>query len=67
MTRFFRQASRIVALAIVSVFVSAPALADDDHGKGKGNKHERKYEKEHDKEERKAEKHEAKQIGRAHV
>ena len=58
MTRFFPHASRIVALAIASLFFSAPALADDD--KSKGNKHERKHEKEHDKEERKAEKREAK-------
>ena len=52
---------RVIALAIVSLLVSAPALSkgkDEDHGNGKG-KHSQKNE---DKEERKAEKRERKEI-----
>ena len=52
---------RVIALAIVSLFVSAPVFAkdkDEDHGNGKG-KHGQKHE---DKEERKAEKRERKTI-----
>ena len=54
---------RVIALAIVSLLVSAPALSkgkDEDHGNGNGKgKHSQKNE---DKEERKAEKRERKEI-----
>ena len=52
---------RAVALAIACIFAAGASLADDDHGKGKGNKHaekdERKAEKQEDKREKKADKH----------
>lgn len=53
------------ALAIAFIFSAGTSLADDDHGKGKGNKHgdkhaekeERKADKEERKREKKADKH----------
>ena len=59
MTRSFPFASRACALAIAALFLSGASLADDDdHGKGKGNKHGDKHS---EKQERKAEKHADKQ------
>ena len=62
MSFYFPFASRMVALAIASLFIAGPSLADDDYGKG--NKHrdkqEEKFEKRADKRERKAEKDEDK-------
>jgi Ni/Co efflux regulator RcnB len=62
MSRSFPLASRLLALAIASLFIAAPSLADDDHGKGNkhGDKHSEKADKKADKEQRKADKQEAK-------
>jgi Ni/Co efflux regulator RcnB len=62
MSRSFPLASRLLALAIASLFIAAPSLADDDHGKGNkhGDKHSEKAERKADKEQRKADKQEAK-------
>jgi Ni/Co efflux regulator RcnB len=50
---------RAAALAIACLFAAGASLADDDHGKGKGNKHGDKHaekaERKADKQERKAE------------
>ena len=60
----FTHAQRLIALAIASLFLAGPALAKDDDGHGKGNKHadkqEQKAEKRADKQHEKAEKHAAK-------
>ena len=61
----FTSSRRIVALAIASLFLGAPAFAkdkDDDHGKGNkhAQKHEEKAQKHAEKQERKAQKHAAK-------
>lgn len=68
MSRSFKLASRLVALAIASIFIAAPVLADNDHGHGKGDKHAdkqaekaekhaEKAEQKADKQQRKADKH----------
>ncbi|HSH89138.1 MAG TPA: hypothetical protein VK996_04080, partial [Ramlibacter sp.] len=61
----FTSSRRIVALAIASLFLGAPAFAkdkDDDHGKGNkhGQKHEEKAQKHAEKQQQKAQKHAAK-------
>ena len=52
---------RAAALAVACVFAASASLADDDHGKDKGNKHGDKHaekdERKADKEERKSGKH----------
>ncbi len=71
MSHHFNFASRCVALAIASLFIASPSLADNDndHGKGKGNKHgdkqAEKFEKHAEKQQRKDEKHEAKREKKA--
>lgn len=69
MSRHLNFASRFVALAIASLFIAAPSLADKDNDQGKGNKHgdkqERKAEKQEQKQERKADKQEAKREKKA--
>ena len=62
MSPFRFQAHGLVALAIASMFLAGPSLADDDHGNGKGNKHGDKHA---DKEERKADKEERKREQKA--
>jgi Ni/Co efflux regulator RcnB len=49
--------SRLVALAIASLFIAGPGFADNDHGKG--DKQAGKAEKKADKQQRKADKQEA--------
>ena len=65
----FRLASRVVVLTGAVLFICGPSLADDDHGKGKGDKHRdkqaEKFEKHADKEERKADKEERKREQKA--
>jgi Ni/Co efflux regulator RcnB len=69
MSRHFHFASRFVALAIASLFIAAPSLADKDNDHGKGNKHgdkqAQKFEKHAEKQERKADKQEAKREKKA--
>ncbi|MFC5498898.1 DUF1236 domain-containing protein [Caenimonas terrae] len=66
MSRFFPLAGRILALAIVSLFLAGPSLADDDYGNGKGkgnkhgDKHSEKAERQADRQERKGDHQEAK-------
>jgi len=65
MTRF-NLSSRLIALAITSIFVAGPVFAkgnDDEQGKGKGkDKQVEKYEKQNQKQVQKAEKRERKEI-----
>lgn len=65
MTRF-NLSSRLIALAITSVFVAGPVFAkgnDDDNGHGKDkDKHAEKYEKKYQKQAQKDEKRERKEI-----
>ena len=58
MSTSFPLASRLVALAIASLFFAGPSLADNDKGKGnkQGDKQAQKFEKRADKQERKADK-----------
>ena len=65
MTRF-NLSSRVIALAITSIFVAGPVFSkgndnDDEQGKGK-DKHSEKFERKQDKQEEKAEKRERKEI-----
>ena len=74
MSRHFSFASRLCALAIASLFIAAPSLADDDRGKGnkhgdkqaeKRDKQAGKSEKQAEKQQRKDEKQEAKREKKA--
>ena len=53
-------ASRAIALAIASVFIAGPSLADDDHGNKHGDKRAEKAEKHFRKDAEKADKREEK-------
>lgn len=67
MSPSFPLASRLVALAIASLFFAGPSLADNDKGKGnkQGDKQAQKFEKRADKQERKADKQQDKREKKA--